>query len=59
MLSVLSEFFINIGAGFFAAVFITPTYSSKNKINRLIFLNFNLILMILSLVISYKLKQLS
>ncbi|OGK44398.1 hypothetical protein A2957_00880 [Candidatus Roizmanbacteria bacterium RIFCSPLOWO2_01_FULL_38_11] len=59
MFPILSEFFINIGAGLFAAAFISPQLSTIDDRRKSVITLFNITAMIFSLVISYQLKLFS
>ena len=54
---ILSEFLINISAGWFAAIFITPNFSESKGKTKVIVLIVDAVLVIVCLLGAYKLKN--
>lgn len=53
---ILSEFLINIAAGWFAAIFITPNFTQGERKTKIIVLIADALLVILCLMGAYRLR---
>jgi len=58
IVSSISELFINLSAGWFAAAFISPNFSRKKKAEKLYYLTLNVIFATVCLIIAIYLKKL-